>query len=145
MTFKISLWWVIKLKSIVGLKIESVLVIFDYIISCISILHTHLGSGDWGYHAIGSHECIESLLVLLKPLWESRFKPKSNLRKLNSSKQLIFSEIMISGFTIYLVNDWGYIEYVAYCRDVKLEYGLICMRFVYPKLFILFFFILWLY
>ena len=36
------------------------------------------------------------------------------MTKLNSSKQFLFSDIVISGFTIYLLIAQGYITYVAY-------------------------------
>ena len=41
-----DLQWVLQLKPIVGLKIESELVRFNYIASCISILHFHFRGGD---------------------------------------------------------------------------------------------------
>ena len=45
-TLQISLIWVLYLKLIVGMKIESELVGLNYIISWISILHPHFGGGD---------------------------------------------------------------------------------------------------
>ena len=82
------------------------------------ILHPHLGAGDWGYHVRYSHILYDNLIALCKPLWESIFLSKSNLRKLSPWKQFLFSYLVISVFTIYLVNTQGYINYADAYMDV---------------------------